>query len=145
MLADGGAVTQDAREKHHPLLDDHPALEHGLEGRQHLVERGRGEEAEPAQVDTHDRHPEISDRTRHGEQRAVAAEDDQQVREARELRLVRGGSADRRDDAGGFLLEGDVDVPFGEPVDEASDDFRRPRGVGLRDDPDPFHASATTV
>ena len=49
-----------------------------------------------------------------------------------------------KNDPGRLFLEGDFAAALGQPVDEAGDDLRRPRSVGLRDDPDPSHASAAT-
>ena len=144
MLAHRRAVPDDARHEHQALFDDHPPVQRGLERRQHLVERRGREEAEAAEVHAENRHAEIADGARHREQRAVTAEDDQEIGEARQLRLVGGRGTDGGNDSGGFFLERHVETALGQPVDETGDDLRRPRGVGLRNDPDPFHASAAT-
>src|SRR5437899_506746 len=74
------AVPDDPYGQHHALVHLHPAREQRFERREHLVERRRGEESEPAEVHAEQRHAEVADRARHGEEGAVAAEDDEQGR-----------------------------------------------------------------
>ena len=64
---------------------DEPARERLLERVVELVARRLGEEAERAQVHAEERHRALADRARGREQRAVAAEHDQQIDARREL------------------------------------------------------------
>ena len=96
-----------------------PPARHRLQRRQHLVERGRGEEAEAAEVDAEDRHAEVADRAGHRQQRAVAAEHDEEIDLAGKLGLAGRRHRRRRHEAGGFLLEHRRQPVGGQPVHAA--------------------------
>src|SRR5439155_1374592 len=117
----------DARGQHHALVHRHPAREQRLERREHLLERRRGEEAEPAEVHAEEGYPQIANRARHGEEGPVAAEHDEQVHLRRQLRLAHGRDARRRDQPGGLLLQDRGEPPRLEPLEEFLD--RGPRGA----------------
>src|SRR3989454_2078790 len=139
------AVPDDPYGQHHALVHLHPAREQRFERREHLVERRRGEESEPAEVHAEQRHAEVADRARHGEEGAVAAEDDEQVRVRGQLRLGHARDAGRRDQPGGLLLEHRGKPPRSEPLEKLFDPGPRLRRAGLRHDADALHASASTL
>src|SRR5437899_5836624 len=139
------AVPDDPYGQHHALVHLHPAREQRFERREHLVERRRGEESEPAEVHAEQRHAEVADGARHGEEGAVAAEDDEQVRVRGQLRLGHGRDARRGDQPGGLLLEHRGKPPRPEPLEELLDRGPRLRRAGLRHDADALHASASTL
>src|SRR2546422_952985 len=120
------AVPDDPYGQHHALVHLHPAREQRFERREHLVERRRGEESEPAEVHAEQRHAEVADRARHGEEGAVAAEDDEQGRVRGQLRLGHARDAGRRDQPGGLLLEHRGKPPRPEPPEKLLDRGSRP-------------------
>src|SRR5207249_4084205 len=120
------AVPHDADGQHHALVHRHPACEQRLEGWEHLLERRRGEEAEPAEVHAQQGNAKVADRPRHGQEGPVAAEDDEQVRVRGQLRLGHGGDARRRDQHGGLLHEHRGKPPRPEPLAEPLATASRP-------------------
>src|SRR2546422_57592 len=139
------AVPDDARGQHHALVHRHPACEQRLERREHLLERRRGEEAEPAEVHAEEGYPQIADSARHGEEGPVAAEHDEQVHLRRQVRLAHGRDARRRDQPGGLLLQERGEPPRLEPLEEFLDRGPGLARAGLRHDADALHASASTL
>src|SRR2546422_105736 len=91
------------------------------------------------------RRDDQADRARHGEEGAVAAEDDEQVRVRGQLRLGHARDAGRRDQPGGLLLEHRGKPPRPEPLEKLLDRGPRLRRAGLRHDADALHASASTL
>src|SRR2546430_150554 len=113
VLAEPLAVPDDARDQHHTLVHRHPAREDRLERREHLVQRRRGEEAEPAEVHAEQRHAEVADRASRREEGAVAAEHHDQVHLCGQGRLAHGGDGGRRDQPGRLPLEHRGGAPRG--------------------------------
>ena len=109
----------------HAVLDDQLAAEVRLQRGKQLVDGQGGEKAETAQVDTQNRNPEISHQSRHGQQSAVAAQDEQEIGLGRQLRAADHRSRRLRAQARGLLLEDRLDSPRGAPLEQLRHDGAR--------------------
>src|SRR5882724_3038750 len=87
ILGEPLTMTPDLRRQHDALFDHETSGEKRLESREQLVHRQGGEETQSAQVHAQDGYGEIAHQTRHRQQRAVAAQDEQQVDLGGQLRL----------------------------------------------------------
>ena len=98
------------------------AREHLLQRRIKLIERHACEKAEPAQIYREDRDVVPAERARRRKQRAVSAENDQQIdpgaeRVARQHRLAQIEATPVR-----FLVDEDADFPLVQPRDQRRHD-----------------------
>src|SRR5215471_14193370 len=136
------AVTPDLRRQHHALLDEEPTRQEGFQGREELVNREGGEEAEATQIDAEDGHAEVAHQPRHREEGAVAAEDQDEIDLAREIgfancRGPRVGAEPRC-----FLLEERLQVTLFAPGEQPLDDAAGLGAICLGDDTDSLHAGS---
>src|SRR5262249_41967409 len=98
------------------------------------------------QVHAEDRHTEIADEPRHRQQRAVAAEHEQQIHLPRKLRLARGRHREVGTEACGLFLDQRLQAAVETPLQELRHDAPSFLTIRLGDDADSLHegSSATT-
>ena len=138
-------LPEDANRQQHPLADGHAASQQRLEGREHLVERRRGQEAETTQVHAEQRYAEVADGAGHREKRPVATEHDDEVDLRRQLLLAGRGDGHVRQEARGLLLDHRAQPAGGEPGQQPVDHRFGLDAAGLGDDADARHARASTL
>ena len=129
----GAAVARDGRiEQRAPLLDVAPG-QHRFQRALHPRQRDIGQETQTALVDADQRDVERREPPRDRQHRAVAAEDDHEIRVLAE-RVGRGAreSLERRL-PGGFRFDDDVVPALGEELGEACERLRH-AGAGIATD-----------
>ena len=117
----GLAAVDDLSFQHHALagvvLTGENRFEHGVK----LVERHAGEESKPAQIHGEHRDVATSQRARCGEQRAVAAKDDQQINLFHQL-FARQRWAIGADHGPGLLVDKNANFALVQPLSQRRDD-----------------------
>src|SRR5216684_6354594 len=138
------ALAEDAGLQQHAVLDDQLVAQVGLERGEQLLDGEGGEEAEPAQVDAEDRHRQVSHQARHAEERAVAAQHEQQIGLGRQLRPTDHRPGGLRAETRGLLLEDRLDSAGRAPVEQLGHDRARFFPVRLGDDAQPLPAGGAS-
>jgi hypothetical protein len=100
------------------------------------VGRNVGEEAQAPEVHAHQRHAALGHEPRGGDERAVAAHHDAEVRARGELRQLGNGVGLGARGAGGRLVHGDGDATPVQHARQLVEHFRKVRRVAFSDDGD---------
>src|SRR4030095_1031830 len=135
-------VTPDLRGQHDTLFDDETSREERFQRREQLVHGQRGEETQTAQVDAKDGNGEIAHESRHRQEGAVSAEDEQKIDLGGQL-----GLENRRDprlgaEAGRLLVAEWLEILLPAPCEKPFHDASGLGAVGLRDDANSLHAGS---
>jgi hypothetical protein len=127
----------DVGDEHHPLVVVEVEGENLLQNGEQLLQRDRGEKPERPEVHPQDRLPGSAHHPRGGKERAVPAENDEEVAFLRNLGTDDGlAAANQR---GGLPVEDHSPAVCGQPVAKVGNDLFRP-GVGvLGNDPGALH------
>ncbi len=135
-------MTPHLRGEHHALFDDEPAREEGLERGEKLVLGQGGQEAQAAEVDAEYGHAQVAHETRHGQECAVAAQNQHEIHLPRQVGLRQSCRVRIRAQPRRLFLEDRLQPALGAPGEQTVHDVRGIGPVDPGDDADPLHAGS---